>query len=365
MATITSAAPGNLVVPLSAIIDQLQGKLSAADLNALLLAVTSGMKNEVRPGDLITADLMNQLLSDVADLQVRVAGLEQGNGQGSTGPTIGFIAVSYQGSSRGTNVVPGDSKAFPNTFALLNKTNKDLTFNLLASVSGTSGGNWSQSATFDNNMNSRSLVIPANVQGSVTANVRAPSTGSVIGDTPVLTLSATVAGEEGLVGGDTVKLLVATTTGGTVVRTLRLTDVAEPLNFRPGPAGADGKIALGKTGTFGLSYKYDDASAVPPDPGFSLVVTLQAADTTGTDPTSLWDVEMQGASPDSDNTAGGIRTLTSAVASLPLGQTTALSVSVTAPSTASRIKFNVTLKSTKLTDQAVNAPSNDYVIASV
>src|SRR5712691_747494 len=66
--TITSATPGNMVVPLSAIIDQLQGKLSAADLNALLLAVVAQKRNEVRP-------------SDLADLQGRVAALE-----GATGP---------------------------------------------------------------------------------------------------------------------------------------------------------------------------------------------------------------------------------------------------------------------------------------
>ncbi len=77
MATVTSSNPGNLVVPLSAIMQQLQGKLSAADLNALLLAVTGGQKTTVvLPGDLITADLMNQVLSDIADLEVRVATLE-------------------------------------------------------------------------------------------------------------------------------------------------------------------------------------------------------------------------------------------------------------------------------------------------
>lgn len=76
--TITSATPGNIVVPLSAILDQLQGKLSAADLNALLLAVVGQRRDEVRPGDLITADLMNQVLATLADLQMRVAQLETG-----------------------------------------------------------------------------------------------------------------------------------------------------------------------------------------------------------------------------------------------------------------------------------------------
>ena len=74
--TISNISPGNIVVPLSEIIDRLQGKLSAADLNALLLAVVGQKKNEVRPGDLITADLINQILSNLVDLEMRVAVLE-------------------------------------------------------------------------------------------------------------------------------------------------------------------------------------------------------------------------------------------------------------------------------------------------
>jgi hypothetical protein len=69
-----------MVVPLSAIIDQLQGKLTAADLNALLLAVVGQKKKEVKPGDLITADLINQILNNLVDLEMRVAVLENSPG---------------------------------------------------------------------------------------------------------------------------------------------------------------------------------------------------------------------------------------------------------------------------------------------
>ena len=78
--TITSAPPGNMVVPLSAIIDRLQGKMTAADLNALLLAVVGQRKSEVRPGDLITADLINQVLGDIQGLNAQVAALAGGTG---------------------------------------------------------------------------------------------------------------------------------------------------------------------------------------------------------------------------------------------------------------------------------------------
>src|ERR1044072_1046901 len=67
--TITSANPGNIVVPLSAIIDQLQGKMSSADITALLFAIVAKKKNEVRPGDLITAELINQIATDLKNVK--------------------------------------------------------------------------------------------------------------------------------------------------------------------------------------------------------------------------------------------------------------------------------------------------------
>lgn len=76
MATPTLISPGNAVVPLSSIIDQLKDKLSRSEIDALLEAVLSRRIREVRPGDLITAEMMNQVFTDLADLQTRVATLE-------------------------------------------------------------------------------------------------------------------------------------------------------------------------------------------------------------------------------------------------------------------------------------------------
>jgi hypothetical protein len=72
-------APGDIVVSLADIVDKLGGKLSQSDINDLMRAILSKRKNEVRPGDLITSDLMNQVLAELADLQVRVAKLESGD----------------------------------------------------------------------------------------------------------------------------------------------------------------------------------------------------------------------------------------------------------------------------------------------
>ena len=86
--------PGNIVVPLSEIIDQLQGKLNAADLNGLLLAVVGQKKNKVQPGDIITADFINQILSDLEDINIRVSKLE------SSGTSTIVVRIS------GFNVTP-------------------------------------------------------------------------------------------------------------------------------------------------------------------------------------------------------------------------------------------------------------------
>ncbi len=86
--TITNANPGNIVVPLSAIIDQLQGKISAADLNALLLAITSTQVSEVHPGDLITVEFINGLINDIRELDRRVLLLEAGKP-----PTVKAVSI--------------------------------------------------------------------------------------------------------------------------------------------------------------------------------------------------------------------------------------------------------------------------------
>src|SRR5262245_40342437 len=82
----TVVNPGNIVVPLSAILDQLRGRLSSVELDALLAAIIARRKAEVHPGDLITAELMNQILQDLAALNEQVAALTGGTG---TGPRNG------------------------------------------------------------------------------------------------------------------------------------------------------------------------------------------------------------------------------------------------------------------------------------
>jgi len=75
-----TVSPNDIVVPLSDIIQRLSSKLSQADIDSLVAAILARRTDVVRPGDLITADLMNQMLADIADLQTRVLNLEANTG---------------------------------------------------------------------------------------------------------------------------------------------------------------------------------------------------------------------------------------------------------------------------------------------
>jgi len=80
--------PGDIVIPLSEVMEKLESQLTTAELNAFLQAILAGRRAEVRPGELITADLMNQVLAQIASLDLRVTNLETNVGEGSGKLTI-------------------------------------------------------------------------------------------------------------------------------------------------------------------------------------------------------------------------------------------------------------------------------------
>ena len=80
----TTTDPGTISVPMSSILDALQGVLTDAERTALFEQLIGLRPSGVAPGDLITAELFNQILSDINDLSIRVASLEGASG----GPVI-------------------------------------------------------------------------------------------------------------------------------------------------------------------------------------------------------------------------------------------------------------------------------------
>lgn len=80
---------GDLVISVSEIFDRLQTKIDPDTLEAILRDIISGHRKQVRPGELITADLMNQILAQLESLEVRVAKLEAGVGTtGGNAPAL-------------------------------------------------------------------------------------------------------------------------------------------------------------------------------------------------------------------------------------------------------------------------------------
>lgn len=87
MTTTIINGAGDISVPMSSILDALEGVLTEEERNALFAQLINLSPAGVAPGDLITAELFNQMLSDINDLMVRVAVLEGASG----GPVIDRI----------------------------------------------------------------------------------------------------------------------------------------------------------------------------------------------------------------------------------------------------------------------------------
>lgn len=82
--------PGEMVVSLTEILDKLGDKITAEDRQQLLIAMLSPRREKVQPGDLISSDVLNQILADVDDLHVRIAKLEN---NGTTPTTLRIIRI--------------------------------------------------------------------------------------------------------------------------------------------------------------------------------------------------------------------------------------------------------------------------------
>ena len=72
----TTTDPGTISVPMSSILDALEGVLTEDERTALFEQLIGLRPSGVAPGDLITAELFNQMLSDINDLSTRLANLE-------------------------------------------------------------------------------------------------------------------------------------------------------------------------------------------------------------------------------------------------------------------------------------------------
>lgn len=99
----TTTDPGTISVPMSSILDALEGVLTEDERTALFEQLIGLRPSGVAPGDLITAELFNQMLSDINDLSTRLANLEGAAG----GPILESLDPPTAVAINGLLVVTG------------------------------------------------------------------------------------------------------------------------------------------------------------------------------------------------------------------------------------------------------------------
>jgi hypothetical protein len=90
-----TVSAGDVVISVAEIFDRLQTKVDPNTLEQLLRDILAGRRNQVRPGELITAELINQILAELESLQGRVTKLESGS-IGTT-PTLAITEIKPAG----------------------------------------------------------------------------------------------------------------------------------------------------------------------------------------------------------------------------------------------------------------------------
>lgn len=262
---------GDLVISVSEIFDRLQTKVDPNTLEQLLRDILSGRRQQVRPGEIITAEFINQILADLESLEGRVLKLELAGpaGGGSTGetPATGFIEVRYKESSRGVQLVPGDATAYPHTFTLANSTDKTLNIQLAASVTAPHG-DWSNSVQILGVEGApiTGLSLATGATRDFIVSLRVPS-GAQVADAAVLSVRATVGPPHNKIGNRDLSMTVAAAAGPPVTRSVTFNQAAPPGGLNNVPVG----IAM--PFIFDLRYA---ASQAPLSATFKFTATLTA-----------------------------------------------------------------------------------------
>jgi hypothetical protein len=99
----TTISPGDVVVPMSTILDALEGVLTDEEREALFAELVNLSPGAVAPGDLITAQLFNTMREDINDIAIRLSALEGEAG----GPILESLTPSSTVAINGLLIVRG------------------------------------------------------------------------------------------------------------------------------------------------------------------------------------------------------------------------------------------------------------------
>lgn len=338
--------PGEMVVPIADILEKLGNKITATEKEQLLIAILSRRTDRVRPGDVITSDLMNQILADLADLQGRVAALEK-SAPVTEKPAVGVISVSYTGGT--PNAVFGKAAPEPHAFKIRNDTDTTLRIQATASITAPNG-NWSRCALFENGSPEVFLTVASRQEIAIKVLVTVPA-DAVVKDTATLTVKVDVGSPHQLYDDASAELTVSPDAAPPISHTLELGDPPVfPSDFKipTPPNGVDGQIPKGRARAISYSLKHDTQKPTE-DPGFELSVVLSEPKPVEAATLNNWVLLINGTAAGTDQTdqAKMTRTLKSSVTLSP-GVEKALPVNITAPNAENSIKVAITIRSTKL-----------------
>lgn len=176
--------PGDIVVSLSEIVNRLQSLVSPGVLDGLLGDIVANRRSEVRPGQVITATLMNQVLRQLESLEVRIANLEarvtigsrleltkiEPSGTLRVGQVIQAIGSNFGYTSKSVQVTIGGILV---TQFDINRSNDNLLIFTIPNITVSADGaevvlkisNGSQSAE------QRVTILPANIFQSSNASI--------------------------------------------------------------------------------------------------------------------------------------------------------------------------------------------------
>ena len=178
---------------------------------------------------------------------------------------MGFIAVAYKNSPRGTQLVPGDPLAYPQVFTITNNTDRPLTMVLSGTVSAPHG-DWSKSLQFQSSGQTISNVtLVSSASQDVTVAIMAPITATV-GDAALLDFVVSAQPPNIQTGHGSLPMTVAAAAGPPIVHTVKFTGVSlpatDPTNATPG-----------QIFSYGFTVRYAAVSPPNTEP-FTFSVTL-------------------------------------------------------------------------------------------
>jgi hypothetical protein len=306
----------------------------------------AAINDMVRPGDIISADLFNRVITLLNEHDAILSAGVPSTGIGEP-QAVGFLDVSHKGGARGIRVVPGNSNPLPQSFEILNATDQLLRIKLTATVTAPHGL-WEGKAVFENGATSVFVTVPAESRINFDVLVKAPD-AAVINDKATLTVMADVGAPHNKHGQGSVELTVALSEGPAVTSTLELGTLIFPADFKPIdlPSGVDGRIPRTRERSISYPFKYgtQDTSV---NPGFEFSVVLSNA--TPSTALAQWAAMIDGAVPDEDTTnpGGTTRTFKKRNVALTPGLFKNLPLKLIAPDADTKFTLTVAMHSTSL-----------------